>query len=80
MYGAVIGIVDLFKLKNHQQILLPVGGIIIISAMTIATNFSGYMAEGKEGLRPLVFATFLYFPIIMLIVSTIRNRLKQKTN
>jgi spore germination protein KB len=41
MYAAVIGIVDLFKLKNHQEILFPVGGIIIISAMMIATNFPG---------------------------------------
>lgn len=80
MYGAVIGIVDLFKLKNHQQILLPVGGIIIFSAMTIATNFSGYMAEGKEGLRPLVFVAFLYFPIIMLVVSSIQKRFKQEKN
>ncbi|WP_226527307.1 GerAB/ArcD/ProY family transporter [Metabacillus niabensis] len=79
MYGAVIGIVDLFKLKNHQQILFPFGGIMIFSAMTIATNFSSYLNEGFRGLNRVVYPMFLYLPILMLIVSMIRKRMK-KTN
>ena len=79
LYGAVIGIVDLFKLKNHQQILFPIGGIIIFSSMTIATNFSSYLNEGYEGLDKLVYPMFLYFPILLLMIAIIRKRMK-KTN
>jgi spore germination protein KB len=80
MYAAVIGIVDLFKLKNHQEILLPVGGIIIISAMMIATNFSGYIEEAQKGLRYLVYLFFIILPLFMLLISVIRNVFKHKTN
>jgi spore germination protein KB len=39
-YGAVIGMVDLFKLKNHQQILLPMGCIFLFFYMVIASDYS----------------------------------------
>lgn len=76
MYGAVIGIVDLFKLKNHQQVLFPVGGIIIISALIIAPNFAAYMEEARKGLRYIVYLFFLIFPLMMLVISAIRKRYK----
>lgn len=77
MYGAVIGIVDLFKLKNHQQVIFPVGGIIIISAIIIAPNFPAYLEEGREGLRYIVYLFFLFFPLMMLVISSIQKRIKQ---
>ncbi|MFS0637884.1 GerAB/ArcD/ProY family transporter [Mesobacillus foraminis] len=76
MYGAVIGIVDLFKLKNHQQVIFPVGGIIIISAMIIAPNFSAYMEEARKSLRFIVYLFFLIFPLMMLVIAAIQKRYK----
>jgi spore germination protein KB len=80
LYVAVIGIVDLFQLKNHQQILLPIGGIVIFSSMMIASNFSEYIEEAKVVLRIYHPLYFLYFPLFLLIVSFIRNRFFNKTN
>jgi spore germination protein KB len=47
-YGAVIGIVDLFKLKKHQHILLPAGLILIFLSMVIASDFSEHIEEGHD--------------------------------
>ncbi|MED4226666.1 GerAB/ArcD/ProY family transporter [Neobacillus cucumis] len=45
-YCSLIGIVDLFKLKNHQQIVLPIGVINIFLSMVMASNFSEQTEEG----------------------------------
>lgn len=80
-YGAVIGMVDLFKLENHQQIILPTGIIIIFLSMAIASNFAEHIDEGLI-IAPYYLHTIflLIIPVLMLIVVTIRNRSKNKAN
>lgn len=80
-YGAVIGMVDVFKLKNHQQIILPAGIIIIFLSMSIASNFAEHIDEGLI-IAPYYLHTIflLIIPLLMLIVIIIRNRLKNKAN
>jgi spore germination protein KB len=80
-YGAIIGIVDLFKLKNHQQIVLPMGIIILFLSMVIASDFSEHIEEGIN-LSPYTISIFFFLiiPLIMLVVALIRNRFKNKAN
>ncbi|KKI94060.1 hypothetical protein WQ54_00510 [Bacillus sp. SA1-12] len=80
LYASLIGIVDLFNLKNHHRIVFPIGGIIVISSMMITPNFSEYMEEAKKGLRYPVFLFFIIFPFIMMTVTFLRNRFKHKAN
>lgn len=80
-YGAAIGMVDLFKLKNHQQIILPAGIIIIFLSMSIASNFAEHIDEGLF-IAPYYLHTvfLLLIPLLMLIIVIIRNRFKNKAN
>jgi len=77
-YGAVIGMVDLFKLKNHQQILLPAGMIVVYSSLTMASNFAEHIEKGYIILMDYFHIPFLMIiPLLMLLVSLIRNRFKK---
>ncbi|MFP3125808.1 spore germination protein [Ectobacillus funiculus] len=77
-YSAVIGIVDLFKLKNHQQIVLPVGIILIFLSIVIASNFSEHLEEGLVIAGYYLHIPFLMIiPLLMLLVAIIRNRFKK---
>jgi len=75
-YSAVIGIVDLFKLKNHQQIVLPIGIIIIFFSMIMASNFSEQTEEGILT-HSIAIVLHIIIPLLMLIVSLVRNRFKK---
>lgn len=78
-YGAVIGMVDLFNLKNHQQIVLPTGIILIFLSMAIATNFAEHIEEGQKTAQYFIFLPILVIiPLVMLLVSMIRNGFKRK--
>jgi spore germination protein KB len=78
-YAALIGIADLFKLKNHQQMVLPTGFIIIFLSMVMAANFSEHIEEGLNITVHFLHIPFLIIiPLFMLLVSTIRNHFKKK--
>ncbi|MBT2722718.1 GerAB/ArcD/ProY family transporter [Bacillus sp. ISL-46] len=80
-YGAVIGIVDLFNLKNHQQIVLPAGIILIFLSMAIASNFAEHIEEGQKTAQYYFFPLIMVIlPLFMLVVAMIRNRFKHKAN
>ncbi|WP_299092881.1 GerAB/ArcD/ProY family transporter [uncultured Metabacillus sp.] len=77
-YGALIGIVDLFKLKNHQQIILPIGCILLYWSMIRASDFSEHIEESSYvGSYVTVYFHFA-FPLLMLLVTLIRNHFKKK--
>ncbi|MGM0878768.1 MAG: GerAB/ArcD/ProY family transporter [Bacillota bacterium] len=78
-YCAVIGMVDLFKLKNHQQILLPMGGIVLFLSMVIASDFSEHIEEGLKAIQyPIHMPLMVIIPLFMLFVALIRNGFKKK--
>jgi spore germination protein KB len=76
-YCAVIGIVDLFKLKNHQQIVLPIGVILIFLSMVIASDFAEQTEEGIHT-HYIAIALHIIIPLLMLLVVMIRNGFKKK--
>jgi spore germination protein KB len=78
LYGALIGIVDLFKLNNRQQILLPIGGIVIFLSMTMASSFPEHLEEGHDVLHYYFIGFHLLIPLLMCLVSMIRNGLRKK--
>jgi spore germination protein KB len=78
LYGAVIGMVDLFKFNNQQQILLPMGGIVIFLSMTMASSFPEHLEEGSYVLRYYFIGIHMIIPLLMLLVAIIRNRFGKK--
>ncbi|MDQ0247514.1 spore germination protein KB [Bacillus fengqiuensis] len=79
-YCTLIGIVDLFKLKNYQQIILPVGCILVFGSMVLASNFTEHIEEGRYFDRYIAPYFHIIIPLLMLIVILIRNRFKKKAN
>jgi spore germination protein KB len=80
-YGAVIGIADLFKLKNYQQIILPIGIIIVFLSMIIASNFAEHIEEGLNIAPYYIHSIFLLIiPLLMLVVVMIRKGFKKSAN
>jgi spore germination protein KB len=79
-YAAVIGMVDLFKLKNHQ-IILPAGVILTFLSMMIASNFADHIEEGQT-ITSIYIHISLHniIPLFMVVVAMIRNRFKKKAN
>ncbi|MFS0907215.1 endospore germination permease [Priestia aryabhattai] len=79
LYAAVIGIADLFKLKTYHQILFPIGTIVIFLSLAMASSFT---EQGEEGflVQYLSIAQLVIIPLLMLVVSIIRNHFKKKMN
>jgi spore germination protein KB len=77
LYGVVIGLVELFNLKNYRHILLPIGCILIYWSITIASNFSGHIEEGIFIGHSFHILFYMILPLLMLVVSLIRNRFKR---
>lgn len=79
LYGAVIGMADLFKLKNYQSIILPTGMVLILFSMMISSNFAEQTEEGTV-VDYLAVPLLLILPLIMLFVAIIRKWFKKKAN
>lgn len=78
-YAAVMGAADIFQFNNQRKLVFPIGFIILITSLTIASNFSEHL---EEGLKMVPF--YIHWPIqiiipsILFIIATIKNR--KKTN
>ncbi|MFT8322556.1 MAG: GerAB/ArcD/ProY family transporter [Bacillus sp. (in: firmicutes)] len=78
IYVSLLGIVDLFKLKNHYRITFPIGMIVIYLSMVISANFQEHFKE-REIISPYFHVTMIMIvPLVMLLVSFIRKTFKKK--
>ncbi|MFG6150284.1 GerAB/ArcD/ProY family transporter [Halobacillus sp. B23F22_1] len=78
-YGAVIGMVDLFNLQNHRQIVFPAGVILLLLSMIIASNFVEHIEEGQNTVQNVIYPSLMLFiPLAMLLISFIKNGVKKK--
>ncbi|WP_416435140.1 GerAB/ArcD/ProY family transporter [Priestia megaterium] len=81
LYGVVLGIADLFKLKSHQRIIFPTGAILVFLSMTISSNYSEHLEEGLNfAIKYFHVPFFIIIPLSMLIISIIQNTMKKKAN
>ncbi|KXG42796.1 hypothetical protein U473_01170 [Tepidibacillus decaturensis] len=69
----------MFKIKNKNQLLIPIGFIILLSSILIASNISEHLEEGLK-----IVPYYLHLPLqvgipfLLFVVTLIRNRLKTK--
>lgn len=75
LYGSIIGMVDLFGLKNHRQMILPAGIILTFLSMVIAEDFAEHTEEGFTVSILYICTPFLIIlPVLMLIIAFVRRR------
>jgi len=73
-YVAVIGAADLFKVKDHSMLIFPLGVVIIIGSMTIASNYSEHIQEGTVIIPYLLHLPFqMIIPVILLIIAFVKG-------
>lgn len=74
-YVAVIGIADLFNIKESSRLVYPIGIVVLFLSITIASNVSEHI---KEGLYIIPFFVHLplqvVIPILLLVIAFFKNR------
>ncbi|MCH6264010.1 GerAB/ArcD/ProY family transporter [Neobacillus citreus] len=77
-YAAVIGAADLFKFKSHQKLNFPIGFLILLSSVMIASNFAEHIEEGINVVTIYLHWPFqIIIPLFLLVIAFFRNRKKQ---
>jgi spore germination protein KB len=73
-YAAVVGTADLFKVDKNKSIVFPLGFIILISSMIIASNFTEHLQEGLRSVPYYIHLPFqVVIPVFLLMVTLLRK-------
>ena len=75
-YAAVTGTANLFNIKEPSRMVYPIGLVILILSITMASNFSGHLQEGLQIVTLYLHLPFqVIIPIILLGIAFIKNRI-----
>jgi spore germination protein KB len=78
-YAAVAGAADLFQFKNQRKLGFPIGFIILVASVTIASNYAEHIKEGLVIVPIYLHWPFqVFIPCFLLMIAFFRNRKKQK--
>ncbi len=79
LYAVVIGASTLFKVKNPSQIAMPIGCVVLVLSITIATNISEHLNEGLNVVPLYIHLPFqVLFPLLLFLLAVMKNRKKKK--
>ncbi|MEH7504864.1 GerAB/ArcD/ProY family transporter [Neobacillus drentensis] len=79
-YAAVEGTADLFNFKGQEKLGFPIGLIILIGSVTIASNYAEHIEEGLKIVPYYLHWPFqIIIPSMLLIIAFFRNRKKKKS-
>ncbi|MGM0876500.1 MAG: GerAB/ArcD/ProY family transporter [Bacillota bacterium] len=73
-YAGVIAAVDVFQIRDHRKLILPMGFLILLISMTITGSFSEHIEEGNIALQTVFVLFGTVIPIAFLVVSGLRRR------
>ncbi|WP_017726103.1 GerAB/ArcD/ProY family transporter [Halalkalibacterium ligniniphilum] len=77
-YAAMVLTADLFKLEKPQRIGLPIGIIVLLMSLMIASNLTEHFEEGRF-IITYIFPVFsVAIPLFLLVVDVIRKRFGHK--
>ncbi|MCM3790503.1 spore germination protein [Domibacillus indicus] len=78
LYCSVIGMVDLFRLKNHQQMIFPAGLILAFLSVMMAEDMAEHTEEGATVyILYAAIPLLIILPVVMLLIAFIRHRLNK---
>jgi len=76
LYAGVFGASILFKVKEYQKLLMPIGIVVLISSMAIAETFSEHLKIGLEIVPTFLHLPFqVYIPVLLVMITLIRKKL-----
>jgi len=72
-YATVIGIAQIFNLKDYRSLLLPLGMILVVVSLIVSPNVV-YTDVYNKDIWVLYASTYgLFLPLVLLVVSKIRK-------
>lgn len=75
LYAAVIGTAGLFKINQSATLAYPMGLIILLMSVTIASNYPEHLREGLRTVPLLLHLPFqVIIPFFLLVVAIIRKK------
>ncbi|MBM7663620.1 spore germination protein KB [Solibacillus kalamii] len=78
-YASMVGTANLFNIKNSAQLAYPLGLLLLVLSITIASNFSEHVYEGLQIVPLYVHLPFqVIIPVLLLIIAFFKNRNKQR--
>ncbi|MFJ7306445.1 GerAB/ArcD/ProY family transporter [Peribacillus frigoritolerans] len=77
-YVAVTGTANVFNVKQPSRLAYPVGFVILLSSIIIASSFTEHMHEGLGAVPIYIHLPFqVIIPLLLLIIAFFRNRKKE---
>lgn len=77
-YASVAGTANLFKIKESSKLAYPMGLVVLLLSITIASNFSEHVHEGLKVVPLYVHLPFqVLIPLLLLLIAFLKNRKKQ---
>jgi spore germination protein KB len=74
-YAAVIGITNVFRVQNHQRLVYPLGLMVLLLSIAIASNYPEHITEGLKVVTIYMHVPLqIIIPLCLLIIATIRHR------
>jgi len=73
-YAALIVASDLFKVNEQSELVLPIGTVVLLTAMMIASNWPGHIQEGQLTIKFLLPLFSVVIPVLLLAIHLIRKR------
>lgn len=74
-YAGVIGTADLFRVKEHQRLVYPLGISVLLLSIAIASNFSEHIKEGLNIVTLYMHIPLqVGIPLLLLLFAIIRHR------
>ncbi|WP_191556083.1 GerAB/ArcD/ProY family transporter [Metabacillus idriensis] len=78
-YAAVTGTSNLFNIREPSRMVYPIGLVILIMSITMASNFSGHLQEGFKIVTLYLHIPFqVIIPVFLLGIALIKNKLKNR--
>jgi spore germination protein KB len=79
-YAAVAGTADLFGFKDQRRLCFPIGLLLLIGSVTIATSITEHFEEGIKFVPIyLQWPLQIIIPCLLLIIAFFRNRKRAST-
>lgn len=78
-YASTIGTANLFKINSPSRLSYPLGIIVLLLSITIASNVQEHLHEGLHIVKTVLhIPLFIIIPLILLLVAFLKNRNQQR--
>lgn len=77
-YASVLGITQIFNLKNYRPLTMPLGGVVVVLSLVLYPNVV-YQKTWNETIGLLLsFSVGLFIPLLLVVVYFIRKKQLKK--